>query len=123
MEYMDGGDLQRFLRNIKGAHKLSKSSEASLQEVEKLDVASQIAQGLEFLAAKMVLTIIIISILCLSVTKLMKYNHCSLTTNLEYTFNFALDVDLNITEDARIEKFCVMGDMLHAISNSSSTSK
>ena len=54
MEYMDGGDLHGFLRNIKGSQRLSHSHTMSLQEVEKLDIASQIALGLEFLASKKV---------------------------------------------------------------------
>ena len=55
MEYMDGGDLHSFLRNIKGSQRLSHSHTMNLQEVEKLDIASQIARGLEFLASKKVL--------------------------------------------------------------------
>ena len=55
MEYMDGGDLHGFLKNIKGSQQLSYSHAMSLKEVEKLDIASQIALGLEFLASKKVL--------------------------------------------------------------------
>ena len=54
MEYMSGGDLHGFLRNIKGSQLLSHSERMSLQEVEKLDIACQVAQGLEFLASKKV---------------------------------------------------------------------
>ena len=55
MEYMDGGDLHGFLKNIKGSLRLSHSDSVSLQEAEKLDIGYQVAQGLEFLAGKKVL--------------------------------------------------------------------
>ena len=54
MEYMNGGDLHGFLRNIKGSQLLSHSETISLQDVEKLDIACQIALGLEFMASKKV---------------------------------------------------------------------
>ena len=53
MEYMAGGNLHSFLRNIKGAHRLSDmSSDECIQYIEKLDICRQVSMGMQFLASK-----------------------------------------------------------------------
>ena len=54
MEYMEGGNLLAFLRNVKGAGRLANSGDIHLPTVEKLDISYQTALGLEFLSSKKV---------------------------------------------------------------------
>ena len=56
MEYMAGGDLLQFLRNVKGASRLMNKGDSVpfLGDHEKLDISRQISLGLEFLASKQV---------------------------------------------------------------------
>ena len=55
MEYMAGGDLLQFLRNVKVTNQMmDKNDIPFLHEREKLDISRQIALGLEFLASKQV---------------------------------------------------------------------
>ena len=55
MEYMAGGDLLKFLRNVKEVHKMEDSQEELLMaKYEKLDICRQISLGFEYLASKKV---------------------------------------------------------------------
>ena len=56
MEYMAGGDLLQFLRNVKGVNRLMHKADdvPFLGDHEKLDISRQVALGLDFLSSKQV---------------------------------------------------------------------
>ena len=56
MEYMAGGDLLQFLRNVKGVNRLMHKGDdvPFLGDHEKLDISRQVALGLDFLSSKQV---------------------------------------------------------------------
>ena len=57
MEYMAGGDLLKFLRNVKEVHKMEASQEDPfMAKSEKLDICRQMSLGFEYLASKKVKT-------------------------------------------------------------------
>ena len=68
MEYMAGGDLLHFLRNVKGANQLMHKGDSVpfLADYEKLDISRQISLGLEFLSSKQVSFKSVVEIFCLT---------------------------------------------------------